>query len=391
MKRRNGQAPKQAIYDQTVGDLLSLFLILNMLNLFVKQVYSRTFLASNFSLIAGLVFLGFLVLQNKTLFVMLPKLIAAEVVAAVVVGYSLLMNGSVRSAILSRCIWLFIFDVPFVILFSAVSDKETAFHRTAIPAICVTVFAILRFALRPGSGREYNMAVGYALLYPLLIHTLETKKRIWFLPVVILEFSLVLIFGSRGAALCFLVFLFYLFVLSSSTNTVLQFIGKIGSLLAVALIIIFYDSIILRVTSLFSGLGFSSRTLSYYVANILDSDSGRINLWARMWRYVLEKPILGYGIAGELTIMGTYPHQVFIEMMMHFGLVAGGVIDCFILYRIIRTFLKTGIRNDCLWLMTCSGLLPLMFSSTYIQFPLFWVLLGITSGKKRVKILLGRH
>ena len=120
--------------------------------------------------------------------------------------------------------------------------------------------------------------------------------------------------------------------------------------------------------------------------NMFEDDS-RNTLITNSLALIIEHPF-GMGIGQERAALsdnyqddvGWYPHNLFLEVLLHYGIIIGVIIIVFLIYLMYISFIKN--KNDItrnIWLMLFSiGFMPLMFSGSYTNWPLFWLFLGLS-------------
>ena len=120
--------------------------------------------------------------------------------------------------------------------------------------------------------------------------------------------------------------------------------------------------------------------------NMFEDDS-RNSLISNSLSLIIEHPF-GMGIGQERVELsdnyqddvGWYPHNFFLEVLLHYGIIIGAIIIALLIYLMYISFVKN--KNDVtrnIWLLFFSfGFLPLMFSGSYTNWPLFWLFLGLS-------------
>lgn len=192
---------------------------------------------------------------------------------------------------------------------------------------------------------------------------------------VAVELMIISVYGSRGQLLCIAIFIMLYVLKQCKFEYKFLFIALMSGV--VSLIYLFPQEIVSLLAPLVGRFG--SRTLNMLLKGRIMYDSGRFDIWRGVWLKIQEKPILGWGIAGDMTYLKSSPHNVFLEIMFHYGLPFGCVIIFFIVLVIIYALLIK--RKDEMWIiLIASAFVPLLLSSSYTQTPLFWVF--IMSGIK---------
>jgi O-antigen ligase len=93
---------------------------------------------------------------------------------------------------------------------------------------------------------------------------------------------------------------------------------------------------------------------------------------------IKEKPFVGWGVGGEASLLGTYPHNIFLELCLNFGLILGGVLCIILVVSILATFFASdGVNKDIFLIYLCTGFVPLLISATYLTTQDFFSLVFI--------------
>lgn len=162
--------------------------------------------------------------------------------------------------------------------------------------------------------------------------------------------------------------------------------------------IVFYhfgESLLQEVSAFFETIGIYSRTLDKMLMGMdaLENLSDRDIIWEITKNNIWEKPCWGWGIAGELSYMNSYPHSIILEILLHYGIFGGSIALLIIFFSIIKSLFITKFRNHVLLIFLFSGFGHLFLSGTYLIEYKFWILFGICFSimKKRPYLLYKRN
>ncbi len=244
----------------------------------------------------------------------------------------------------------------------------------------VTIFlALVQYILAISGGEvpEY-MTFSYNILFPtvllLLLTISEFKwKRMFFAMV---GGCLILVAGCRGALVCLLlVNLLYI-----------VFLGKISSfkrvvlcsllVLLVGIIFLYWDKIIALLINFMESLGVDSRTLIKLKEESFFEDSGRYDIQKKLIPHI---GIMPKGVFADRVYADGYAHNIFIELLIDYGYLIGGVMSFMLIIFIFRA-VKYADRNYRILLITLlsSGVIKLMMSGSFVNVePCFYTLLGV--------------
>ena len=75
--------------------------------------------------------------------------------------------------------------------------------------------------------------------------------------------------------------------------------------------------------------------------------SGRNMVHEKVLSAISEKPVLGYGFLGDSGFQnGGYPHNLFLELWVQFGVVIGSILVALVFYLFIKSFImKKNVRE----------------------------------------------
>ena len=225
-------------------------------------------------------------------------------------------------------------------------------------------------------GMYYSyLILPYILVF--IVDAIQRKRIVSFLtlPVALLY---MLSLGSRGPILCVFVFtiLYYMLLVHSKLKLV------VTSLLAIIGFVLYsnVEAIALGLQSLLININMDTRIVDKVLggADELLNPSGRDSILRIVGSYINESPFWGYGVAGDRVLVGTYSHNVAYEWWASFGLVIGSFFLLFTLLLVILAFINSNSLKEKAFviLLFISGFFKLLFSYTYLDEPLFFLLLG---------------
>ena len=126
--------------------------------------------------------------------------------------------------------------------------------------------------------------------------------------------------------------------------------------------------------------GFKSRTLELFLRDF-NHFSGREYIYSTLLKAIDKKPFLGYGISGDRMIMGSfakYSHNIFLELIIQFGIIIGGSLIFILLFLITKGLLeKDNLKYNLFIIWLSLGFAPLLVSNSYLVAINFWILLAL--------------
>ena len=385
---------QQQNIDNFAGKLISAYMVLYALNMLFQTSINVPVISQNSTYIFGGLFLAYFVIGFYKFRNVMNSFIIGEIIVWLLFGLSILRYSGYTSEIFARCMWTIVFCIPLIATISHVDNIKEFLHKTR--GICLLVIAIMIYisinSTRIGGSGEYNMAIGYTLLFPTVYSiTLIREKKLFIIPA-ILSFIFIVLYGSRGPIACIGIFLIFFILFGVQSNSLKGLVLKVTTVLIIIAFIIFDEQIMKSIAVFVSGHNISSRNLSYYLNNRLFADSGRSSILETAYSQINAKPILGWGIAGDIICMNQYPHRLDVELMIDFGYIIGIILCIIIIYAVISGFINSKeYRAEYLCLMS-SGFVPLFFSHTYLSEPFFWIFMGLCFSvvKKHSSIIKGK-
>lgn len=214
------------------------------------------------------------------------------------------------------------------IMIQEVTEADKMFDALEKYVGVCTVTCILQF-FSPSLMRNAYYSFSYLTFIPSAIcfaHVLQGRFSRHLIPLIIMAVAN-LLYGGRGFFLCMAVFLLiYSFTYFKSNKNVLAIV----TLLAISILVfsLFGDAII----SLITGIGISSRTISFATGEL--NDNSRIHIWTSLLSEFIKEPLKIRGLLSdreylaivfqrysEQAIAGWYSHNFAVEILFEFGIV----------------------------------------------------------------------
>lgn len=248
------------------------------------------------------------------------------------------------------------------------------------------IFAIiLLYSLLSGKieDQDYSMGLSYYLLFSLIIFTKRYIEdfRIKDLIRSAIVLTFIVLFGSRGAVVCFIVY--FLFKISREfKNISYKKLIILSIFLVVSIVIAFSYKDLLKVLDeyFYYNFGLRSRTIELILYDT-GHLSGRYIIYEVMSNSINRNPFFGIGIVGDRTLMnnfGLYAHNIFLELFVQFGIILGGLLLVILSLFIVNAL---SVKNEKIYnlaiIWICIGFIPLLFSGSYLTSIEFWVMLAI--------------
>ncbi len=265
-----------------------------------------------------------------------------------------------------------------------------------IPFCIPQLLEALRRGYWEATGLSYNLAYGYNVLFFTLVFLYYAVKdrKVADIGMTILGCCMIFLGGSRGPLACVLVFIVLYFTVMA--NGRMRYRNAVIIVVFGVIVLFFYEPIIRVIASVVERFGLNPRTLIMLLENNITDDTGRDLIWKTTVQMIRENPF-GYGAMGTRPVIFYlidvgHPHQLFLEILVDFGIFVGGAIVVFLVVNTFRIFAK---KTDDLWksvfLIVFCRACQMMVSGTYWHVASFWgcIAIGVSlylSEKRKVRI-----
>lgn len=365
--------------DKQIGRLIGSYFVVTL----SYNIFRRILLLSSMTCMVflGMLLMGLVVYNYRIIisfFQRKPASMFVYVLVMLLVYCISYTNGGARiQTIITYISYSLLLCLPFFLAGTMINNKQNVYNELKRISYWILLIGILVIFSR--SGDEYNMVFSYRMLLPLLIFTNEfiNNKKFLDLFLAFVVFGLIIIYGSRGAVLCFALFCILRFFLCK--NNILL---KIFFIIIAGLMFFYYNSIGQIIIRLLDKYGIQSRTLRLFFTN-LTYISGRDNIQEKTLTLLNQHKWWGLGAASDIDLMGYYPHNIFLEILYDYGYVFGCIVIIALMILLIY-FLRQQHRDISLLFLSL-GFFPLFVSGTYLKEPLFWLLIGTIIGQMKLK------
>ena len=250
-------------------------------------------------------------------------------------------------------------------------------------AVCCYFLFIIIFITYRGvyfTDSYESMSIAYALLPCVLIFVYQTIVAFSYTRAFILATSLVLLIGQGNRGTILNVFIFAMLALTLAADYNNKNILRLVIVIAVMAVIYLYLPNIVHLLERFAvgKLGMSERVFDF-IAEDFYLSHGRDVLVEQSWEGIRDNP-LGYGFYGDRVLLSTYPHRLYLEVWLQYGLIFGTIMLGYIVYLLIRALncVKNDFRMTLFFvLLICWVFIKLFISGSYTSEPSFFFLLGV--------------
>lgn len=232
-------------------------------------------------------------------------------------------------------------------------------------------------------GADYQ-SISYGLLIPFIFFVWKTDVKAIDIGKAALCLSMLVFFGGRSGILC---------AICCVGVKLLQKARKkrawmVAIIVIASLVLISYKPIIEIIVTISSDMGAGGSLAKYSQLGDVFSDSGRMMIYRTAIEIIKDAPLVGHGMGADRFLLGeygfkygNYPHNLVLELMIHFGVVLGLVIivGLFVLFYRFYKRRRENPELNVLFVICffSTGFLILLFSSSYLVCPLAFSLLAI--------------
>ena len=308
-------------------------------------------------------------------------------------------NFGLYSSILSR----FFQTVPWMFATYAVRDFKLFKKFLPVIEILVLLFVLLNYFVYSSElfgGNAYDQTVTYALLPAAVIAcgSLFEKIRIYQILILIVSVTFLFLLGTRGPIVCLILFLL-MKILLTYKNEMRVKIALVSFFFAVGIpLYLFYYDILNMLIDLAKKTDLSARPALKILAGTFLEDKSRNKMSEYTTTLIRQNLLKGVGVGRDRVLLasltnsnvednvfGMYPHNIFLELLLQFGVFIGGAI---LLYLVVILFMTT-FRNpdrdsmNVICIFIAVGFFPLLFSESYLSSHNFFAMLGFCLSQYR--------
>lgn len=127
----------------------------------------------------------------------------------------------------------------------------------------------------------------------------------------------------------------------------------------------------------FEQFGLSTRVIDLAIGGkVISYTAGRDEIYGLAIQKIIERPIFGYGVYGEWPWLGWNIHNIYIELLIHYGLVLGVVLLIWMIHLVFKAYFITSntYARDMILIWSCLVFVRGIFGGSYLQFPVFFLI-----------------
>lgn len=275
--------------------------------------------------------------------------------------------------------WLFIYAVPAFLIIRRIWDYDRLFRcmlAFSIPSLICSLGVLILYLVQ--DDQPGYMSYSYDLLpaVVVLLFGFFTKRKTLYLIGGIVGFVIMFFCGARGPILCvFVAIVLYIIFMTEKTSTKILIV--MISAIALVLLLVFWDPIFQALCNIAESSGLSSRMLEKIADGSLVDDSGRGSVRSEL---IPHLNTFGYGLYGDRVLTGgRYAHNIFVEILVEFGLLFGTAIILLLLFLLVAGLFTKDRGKRLLFIFFFStGFVRLLMSSSFLsKEAAFYAMVGI--------------
>ncbi|MCG8539353.1 MAG: O-antigen ligase family protein [Clostridia bacterium] len=232
------------------------------------------------------------------------------------------------------------------------------------------------------------MRFGYAMVPSVImfIYAILNKEKMKIVWIIIATISLILtvIYGSRGPLVVIFLCGLLLFLFSKRISKI-----KKINILGFSCIIIFlvnkYNLFVKLIDNIYYTMGIQTyalaKLLMMFNIGFIEASSGRGRIYSILWDHIKQNPVMGHGIGFSHKILGCTPHNIFLQILLEFGIIGllvWMIVLTYCLYKYKKIYSKREERLFIIITLIASiALGRLLISSDMWLRPEYWLALSM--------------
>lgn len=334
--------------DKLLSTFIALTLLLTVVNITIKVTFP---LSENMWRVISISFKGVLLLMFLRIIPVLFKRVFFFFLTWGIFFGALFLITYLRGTANQEVLTVFAAEtilqsVTYMSCVYAIRDRRI-FYNTMLKYSYYILAVSLVSLLSLGTSSSYQGSLTVYMAIAVLFQANELFKKKLFVNIFIMCFfsSIVLFYGSRRA-LFIIVFFIGVRLLKHIKISVTSFMKIVVLIVALTIMALNFDSIIHFISGEFDSSNKSSYIIRRLQSGGFFENSARHEIWNYYWGLIVEKPLLGWGMAGGIVSTGHHTHNAFLEFFLAFGIIGGGVLSVLLVISSIKTLLmkeKNGI------------------------------------------------
>ena len=255
-----------------------------------------------------------------------------------------------------------------------IPNKKNLELMGKVSCLAILVEAIFVMYILRGSDLQNSddMSRAYFMLLNVLlvINYAFDRKSLISIVIALIGIMLLLSMGTRGPIMIVLAFSACK-IFQASTRK-----GQSGVVVAVLLVLIwlvnspYWDIFLIFLQGVLDSLGMSTRVIDFTIqGETLTYYSERDEIAQVVISKIKERPFEGWGVYGEWQFVGWSAHNMYLEILDHYGVVLGGVIILLMFFNVIKAFFSSKVAvpvRSLVLLFACNVLVRGVFGGGFL-------------------------
>lgn len=304
---------------------------------------------------------------------------------------SLLINPELQAHVVSLSL-LFVARHVLGFVMIATLNKPVHLCRGIVKLAWLVPLYLALYAITPhdtSSGSSYSISLSYNVLLPamacLISAYLLQEKRIYCVILSVVAIGGIVFYGSRGTLICAGLGVLCVLILNRQQYSLKRFVLRI-LLVACVIVVLSYKA---EIVEYLLKLAPDSRTLKLFANESFLWTSNRDKYLDFAKEALESEPFRIYGIGGDAYYysmqarkpmdLGMHSHNIFLEFLLSYGLLIGGLLCTMWLLGLLCSIIKIkgNKHGKMLFILFVVPLIPLVFiSGSTCQSHYHWLQLG---------------
>mgnify|MGYP001093410136 CR=1 FL=1 len=270
-------------------------------------------------------------------------------------------------------------------------DKETLYRLLYYLSLLTLFFDIIYhlFVGAPMTDAESlykgNMVLAYNLLPHCCYIAWFAVKKTSLLGVVfcIVGVFYLLMLGTRGAALLYLLFIATVIIIGKGFKKGAVRAILIGGVFGGFLTSSLYEASLRWLESQASRLGLSIRIFERLMGGEITESAGRDWIREQLMEAIQKRLLTGSGLYSDRILLGGgYSHNIVLELWIDFGIILGTLLLVAMILVLFRGYIKAANKNEKGMILSLifASLLKLFLSGSYLNESVLYLALGLSVG-----------
>ena len=287
----------------------------------------------------------------------------------------------------------FLYVFPFLLLGQAILDYKDL-EKKIISACWYIVIAVSFWTIntvffsQSGVYVAYmNMAYCFLPFSVLTTYLLFVQFNFWRLLFFLVTLSNQILWGTRGPIVLLLIFISICILLSPHVKALFKVVFFSFCVICLIVLPALFYGVSESIDSQLSDLGIINSGIKKLMYE--DLSDGRNDLNSSIFALLKDNILFGEGVYSDRYALDTYAHNIFLEFCLDFGIPIALFLFIGFFLRVIYCFRSIQFSDFRFYLLSVSiimGIGKLLFSSSYLEEPYFFFMIGLVFNKSLYNI-----